>query len=124
VIHDVLEKVNKEGQGLSDYAQTLSSFSSQVENINHFDDIKELILHLISETKKREDATQSMQTSLEGMVLEMRKLRSEVAKINAEATTDSLTKINNRRAFDVEVEGFIAISKTDSKPLCLVMANI
>lgn len=124
VIHDFLDKVYNEGQGLSNYAQTLASFSSQIENVTHLDDIKELIHHLLSETKKREDATQSMQTSLEGMALEMKKLRIEVAKINSETTTDPLTKINNRRAFDVEIEGFITISREDPKPLCLIMVDI
>jgi diguanylate cyclase len=124
IIHSFLEKVIKEGHGLSNYAQTLTSFSSQMNSANHLDDIKDLVHHLISETKKREDATQSMQTSLESMELEMKKLRAEVAKINSEANTDSLTKVNNRRAFDLEIEGFIAISKADSKSLCLVMINI
>jgi diguanylate cyclase len=124
IIHSFLEKVIKEGDGLSNYAQTLASFSSQMNNANHLDDIKDLVHHLINETKKREEATQSMQTSLESMALEMKKLRAEVAKINSEATTDSLTKVNNRHTFDLEIEGFIAISKADSKSLCLVMINI
>lgn len=124
IIHDFLAKVSKEGQGLSDYAQTLASFASQAENVDHIDDLKSLVNHLISETQKREEATQSMQTSLESMALEMKKLRAEVAKINSEATTDSLTKVNNRRAFDTEVESFINASKANSKPLCLILADI
>lgn len=124
VIINVLDKINKEGHGLSDYAQTLATFSSQAGNVNHLDDIKELVVHLINETQKREEATQSMQTSLESMALEMKKLRAEVAKINSEATTDSLTRVNNRRAFDVDIEGFIKISKADAKPLSLIMLNI
>lgn len=124
IIHDFLEKVSKEGQGLSSYAQTLSTFSAQVENVSHLDDIKDLVHHLISETKKREEATQSMQTSLESMALEMKKLRAEVAKINAESTTDPLTKVNNKRSFDVDIEGFITMSKADSKPLCLIIVDI
>ena len=124
VIHDFLNKVCAEGQGLSNYAQTLASFCYQMENVNHLDDIKELIYHLVNETKKREEATQSMQTSLENMALDMKKLRIEVAKINSETSTDSLTKVNNRRAFDIELEGLISISTDDSKPLCLIMVNI
>tara|TARA_R110001592_G_scaffold295763_1_gene566075 strand:+ start:11017 stop:12081 length:1065 start_codon:yes stop_codon:yes gene_type:complete len=124
IIHGFLDKISKEGQGLSNYAQTLASFSYQMNKVNHLDDIKELVHNLLSETKKREEATQSMQNSLECMALEMKKLRAEVAKINSEATTDSLTKVNNRRAFDLEIEGFIAISKADTKSLCLVMINI
>ncbi len=124
IIHNFLAKVCNEGLGLSNYAQTLASFSSSIQNINHLDDIRELVHHLIHETHKREEATQSMQTSLESMALEMKKLRAEVAKINSEATMDSLTKVNNRRAFDVEIEGLITASKADSKSLCLVMVNI
>tara|TARA_R110002073_G_scaffold69453_11_gene172467 strand:- start:28873 stop:29937 length:1065 start_codon:yes stop_codon:yes gene_type:complete len=124
IIHDFLEKVSKEGQGLSDYAHTLASFSSQAESISHLDDLKNLVHHLIYETQKREEATQSMQTSLESMALEMKKLRSEVAKINSEATTDSLTKANNRRTFDAEIEALINASKVESQALCLVLVDI
>lgn len=124
IIHNFLNKVNKEGQGLTNYAQTLSSFSEKMENANNIGDIKELIGHLLEETKKRESATQSMQTSLESMALEMKKLRAEVSKLNSEATTDSLTKVNNRRAFDMEVENFISASKADKKPLCLLLIDL
>jgi diguanylate cyclase len=124
IIHDFLNKVNKEGKGLSDYAKTLSNFSSKVEGINDVNDIKQLIGHLLQETRKREDATQSMQTSMETMALEMKKLRAEVSKLNSEATTDSLTKVNNRRAFDMEIENLLLASKADSKPLSLLLIDL
>ena len=124
IIHNFLNKVNKEGQGLTDYARTLSSFSEKMENASDISDIKSLIAHLLNETKKRESATQSMQTSLESMALEMKKLRAEVSKLNSEATTDSLTKVNNRRAFDMEIENFISASKADKKPLSLLLIDL
>lgn len=124
IIHDFLNKVSKEGQDLNQYAQTLANVSDRVGHINHIDDIKELIALLLTETKKREEATQSMQGMLENMSLEMKKLRAEVAKLNSEATTDSLTRVNNRRAFDIEIEGLISLSKSESKPLCMVLLDI
>ena len=124
IIHDFLNKVSKEGHDLNQYAQTLARVSDSVGNINHIDDIKELVQLLLTETKKREEATQSMQNMLENMSLEMKKLRAEVAKLNSEATTDSLTRVNNRRAFDIEIEGLISLSKAESKPLCLVLIDI
>ena len=54
----------------------------------------------------------------------MKKLRAEVSKLNSEATTDSLTKVNNRRAFDMEIENFISTSKSESKPLCLILMDL
>ena len=124
IIHKFLNKAAKEGQGLTNYAQTLSSFSEKMENASDISDIKDLIGHLLEETKKRESATQSMQTTLESMAFEMKKLRAEVSKLNSEATTDSLTKVNNRRAFDMEIENFISASKADQKPLCLLLIDL
>lgn len=124
IIHDFLSKLGKEGQGLSDYAQTLAEFSQQADEVSHLDDIKDLVLHLINETQKREEATQTMQTSLESMESEMKLLRMEVSKINAESSMDSLTKINNRQAFDTDIEGFIYASKENSTPLCLIVADV
>jgi len=124
IIHDFLEKVSKEGKSLSDYSRTLADFSSKVEGINDISSIKHLIGHLLDETKKRENATQSMQTSLETMALEMKKLRSEVSKLNSEATTDTLTKVSNRHAFDMEIENYISTSKADSKPLSLLLVDL
>ena len=124
VIFDFLDKVTKEGHGLNEYAKTLSNFSSKVEGINDIADIKKLISHLLNETKKREDATQSMQSTLETMAIEMKKMRAEVSKLNSEATTDPLTKVNNRRAFDLEIENLVSTSTKNSKLNCLLMLNL
>jgi len=124
IINDFLAKVSAEGKGLTHYAQTLSEFSKKVESFNDIEDIKQLISHLLDETKKREDATHSMQTSLETMAMEMKKLRAEVSKLNSEATTDSLTRINNRRAFEMEVDNFVATSKAESKALSLLFVDL
>jgi len=124
IINDFLAKIGSEGSGLSQYAQTLSQFSHQVNNFSDIQDIRNLLSGLMEETRKREDATQSMQSSLEEMANEMKKLRAEVARLNSEATTDALTKISNRRAFDMEIENLISTSKMESKPLSLLLLDI
>ncbi len=124
IINDFLSKIGDEGAGLSHYAQTLAHVSNQVGSVNDISDIKSLLSELMEETRKREDATQAMQSTLEEMATEMKKLRAEVARLNSEATTDSLTKVSNRRAFDMEIENQISTSKMDSKPLSLLMLDI
>ena len=122
VINDFLSKVSVEGNGLSQYAQVLTQFSSNVANVQDINDIKSLISHLVDETHKREEATQSMQVTLESMATEMKKLRSEVARLNAESTTDSLTKVSNRRAFDIDIEAYM--SAAEGSPLCLLILDV
>lgn len=124
IINDFLSKVNAEGNGLTHYAKTLAEFSSKVEDVNDISDIKNLITHLLDETKKREDATLNMQTSLETMSLEMKKLRTEVSKLNSEATTDTLTRINNRRAFEMEIDQQVSTCKSEAAPMCLLFIDI
>lgn len=124
IINDFLTKIAAEGEGLSNYANALTVFSNKVEGVDDIKDIKQLISSILQETRKQETSTLNMQTSLKTIAIEMKSLRSEVAKLNAEATIDSLTKINNRRAFDIEVENCVSNSKLQSKPLCLLFIDL
>ena len=76
IINDFLMKISAEDAGLTNYAKTLSEFSEKVSGVNDIEDIKQLITHLLNETKKREVATHSMQSSLESMAMEMKKYNS------------------------------------------------
>ncbi|MFT7372870.1 MAG: diguanylate cyclase [Oleiphilaceae bacterium] len=124
IINDFLIKITAEGEGLRDFANALSEFSKKVDGVDDINDIKQLISHLLQETRKQETSTQNMQTSLETIAIEMKNLRVEVAKLNAEAKTDSLTKINNRRAFDMEVENCVSNSTSQEKPLCMLFVDL
>lgn len=124
VINNFLSKVSTEGQGLSQYAQVLTEFSSCVANVSDIEDIKSLITHLVEETHKRESATQTMHATLTSMAAEMKKLRAEVARLNAESTTDTLTKVNNRRAFDIDADNYLSAAETNGTHLCLLILDI
>ncbi|MDX1451860.1 MAG: GGDEF domain-containing protein [Oleiphilaceae bacterium] len=124
VINELLSKIGSEGEGLSRYSHNLHQFSTQMDAANDADEIRSLIRHLIEETHKREEATRQMQDSLATMADEMKQLRAEIARLNSEATTDSLTKVNNRRAFDMEIENLISASKMENRPLCMLLLDI
>jgi diguanylate cyclase len=124
VIAEYLKRASVEGKGLNTYAQTLSQFSSDMQGVNDILDIKGMISSLIDETHKRETATEEMSSALTTMANEMRKLRTEVARLNAEATTDSLTKVSNRRAFDLDIEQLMSSAVTENSPLTLIILDI
>ncbi len=124
VINELLGKIGSEGEGLSQYSSSLNQFSSQVSAANDTDEIRTLIKTLLNETQRREDAARQMQDNLATMADEMKKLRAEVARLNSEATTDALTKVNNRRAFDMEIEHLISASKMEARPLCMLLLDI
>jgi diguanylate cyclase len=124
VINDFLGKLSSEGKGLNAYAQVLGEFSLSMEQANNIDAIKNMLGNLISETHKREEATSEMQNTLESMSAEMKKLRAEVARLNSETTTDALTKVNNRHAFDLDIEQVMSTANSENHPLTLIMLDV
>lgn len=124
VISDFLSKLTSEGKGLNAYAQVLNSFSSNMETARDINVIKDMISGLIEETHQRENATAAMQSTIENMSAEMKKLRAEVARLNSETTTDPLTKVNNRHSFDLDIEQLMSAAKADNKELTLMVLDI
>ena len=124
VINDLLAQISAEGDGLGDYAKTLECFSEKVNETIDSSAVNLLINELLLETKKREEATHNLQGSLDTMAREMTQLRQEVARLNDEASTDALTKISNRRAYDIAIEREVSASKINSTHLCLLMLDI
>jgi len=124
VINDLLAQISTEGDGLGDYAKTLESFSEKVSDTSNSGSVNLLITELLIETKKREEATHNLQSSLDTMAQEMMQLRQEVARLNDEASTDALTKVCNRRAYDIAIERAVSTSKMNSTRLCLLMLDI
>jgi len=124
VINDLLSQISAEGNGLGDYAKTLESFSEKVSDTSDSNTVNLLITELLIETKKREEATHNLQNSLDSMAQEMTQLRQEVARLNDEACTDALTKVSNRRAYDIAIERAVSASKMNSTRLSLLMLDI
>lgn len=124
VINDFLAKLVSEGKGLNTYARVLNEFSTSVEAANDIQVIKSMLGALLTETAQRESATAAMQSSLESMSAEMKKLRAEVARLNSESTTDPLTKVNNRHAFDLDIEQVMSAAKSEGHALTLIVLDI
>lgn len=124
IIHEFLRNLTSEGAELSNYAKTLSAFSDKVGAADSLDGIRQMLGELLAETRKREDATLQMQLTLETMGNELRSLREEVARINAEASTDPLTRVSNRRAFDIEFDSQVHTSQRNQTRLSLLMLDL
>lgn len=124
VIAEFLAKLGGEGQGLNAYSKVLAEFSTCMEQASSIDAIKDMVGNLIDETYKREQATASMQSTLESMSAEMKKLRAEVARLNSETTTDALTKVNNRHAFDLDIEQVISTANSEQHALTLIILDV
>ncbi len=82
--------------------------------------IKTILQEIIDETQALAATSQSMQTKLNQANLEMKRLRSELSQVREIATTDGLTGLLNRRAFDDALAQIVAQSPPQKTFLSLL----
>ncbi|UZE95724.1 GGDEF domain-containing protein [Alkalimarinus alittae] len=124
IINELLLQVSNEESGLGQYAKSLETFSEKVNDNTDANTISLLITELLTETRKREEATHNLQATLDNMAQEMTNLREEVERLNDEASIDALTRVKNRRAFNIALEKSISASKINSAELALLILDI
>ncbi|MBD9356659.1 GGDEF domain-containing protein [Methylomonas albis] len=105
--------------------ETNDSFQKKsviLENSTISDGLKIIFQEIIQETKSLAMTSQAMQAKLTEANHEMEQLRTELAEVRQIATTDGLTGLLNRRAFDMTLVEIIDQSQPDTA--CLTMLDI
>lgn len=81
--------------------------SLQLENTNDLSEVKSVISGVVAETKQLLEISQALKSKLDEANNEMASLRDELTKTKKMATTDALTGLLNRRAFDSELADLV-----------------
>lgn len=112
---DSFEKINVDLQALIEKtASTVLDSSHQVVNVGEnvqadslkletlddLVDVKQVLSGIMAETRQLLDISNSLKTRLYEANQELASLRDELTKVREMATTDALTSLLNRRAFD------------------------
>ncbi|WP_020410048.1 diguanylate cyclase [Hahella ganghwensis] len=124
IITELLDNLADEGEQLSDFSKTLQQFSAQIQHVSTSDGLQEMIKELLTETRKREHATHNLQQTVCSMANDIKDLRQEMERLNEEANTDSLTRVKNRRAFDIALDKAVHLSAQEQAPLSVILIDI
>ena len=92
---------------VSDAGENFKARSTQLAKIKNTDDMEFILSSILTETKQLTEITHTLKTQLDDAHDEMDQLRLELSKVKVMATTDSLTGLLNRRAFDTELINLI-----------------
>lgn len=110
----------------NDTAHFKTSVDSSIDDLNKveqegwsMDEVMSLVRNMVKETQDVRRTTMAFNASLSKAENEIEKLKEELKKSQQEALYDSLTGLNNRRFFDVELT---ALAK--HKGTCLVLVDI
>jgi diguanylate cyclase len=83
-----------------------------------------LITALVDATQKAASKNQELQEELLVATTKVTNLQSSIEAITKDATTDFLTKLNNRRYFDSAIEQLVTLAHQEKAPLSFIAADI
>lgn len=126
---EVVNNLSQQSSNMSDGSANYQSVLEQgIENLqqDHSEaDVKAMLASLLEQTRQATEMTQAFQCQINEAHLEINKLREELQSAKKEVTLDSLTKISNRRAFDIRLQQEIEQQGADSsQPLALIITDI
>jgi len=98
--------------------------SRKLENNQGIHEIKMILAELIVETKELAESSLVFQAKLNNSKKEIELLHKELAQVRKTATTDGLTGLLNRRAFDQMLLEQIENQKKSAGELCLLILDL
>ncbi len=112
---------------LRHYGDALAQGAADLKQDRTHDGLVRAIMTLTSETARAAERNRELQNQLSASAARIDKLRKTLSEAKREATTDGLTGLSNRRAFDTRLRRILAEATGDSsdlKPLSLLLMDV
>lgn len=124
LLGDILRHTLTAGDHLSQSSTVLGNFARELTGALDTADIERIIAGIINESRRMEQTSATLQQRLEESTSEIEILRNDLEAVRHEATTDALTGLPNRRAFEETLSRAMEQADQAGTPLCLIMADI
>ncbi len=114
--------VSETSQKASDAGVVFEEQAATVSSIQTSSDLKKVITEIATEATGLANISQSLKKELDSANEEMDMLRAELIKVRESASTDALTGLLNRGAFDKALNNLI--EQADTNEACLLMLDL
>lgn len=121
---EVISRLNEAMQQTSAYGDTLELASGQLDKESAGSSVKVMIDNLVTATRHMEQRSKQLESRLEQTADKVRTLQNNLEEIRIEASTDQLTKLPNRKAFDEKLDFETKNAARSGKPLTLLFTDI
>lgn len=121
---DVIARLNEAMQQTSAYGDTLQLASGQLDKESSGANVKVMIENLVTATRHMEQRSKQLENRLEQTANKVRTLQNNLEEIRVEASTDQLTKLPNRKAFDEKLDFETKNAARSGNPLTLLFTDI
>lgn len=127
-LNTALELIRAAGQGTEIYGSTLDTISTNLGADNQEEltgaSLRSIVDTLVTATTEMSEHTRNLETQLHENTQEVEQLKQNLELTQKEALTDQLTKLGNRKLFDLELAGAANYATETKEPLCLIMSDI
>lgn len=122
LVDNTASDVQDASDQVSNVGDNILANSLQLENTDDIAEVKSVISGVVDETKQLIDISTSLKAKLDEANIEMAALRDELSKTKELASTDALTGLLNRRAFDIELSNLV--NNAANQDHCLMILDL
>ena len=120
----VAQAIKQAQRSSEQYGHTLAGAGRSLEENAEPATLKRLIDTLTTATKRVQRENKSLAKRLDESTAEVGRLREHLEQVRRDATTDALTNLANRKAFDDELARACAEAMEKAEPLALAVIDI
>ncbi|EEF23415.1 conserved hypothetical protein, partial [Ricinus communis] len=106
------------------FGKTLAGVSKDLDAPSGVEGIKAVVASLTDATRRVAKENRALETRLAESTAEVDRLREHLEQVRRDATTDGLTNLANRKAFDEELERACAEADEAGSAICLAVLDI
>jgi diguanylate cyclase len=106
------------------FGKQLAGASKSLDGSTDVEAIKTVVTSLTEATRRVHKENQSLETRLADSTAEVERLREHLEQVRRDATTDGLTNLANRKAFDDELDRACQEGDEAGTSLCLAVLDI
>jgi diguanylate cyclase len=108
----------------ADYGKQLAGASQELHGNIETGELKALVTGLTQATNRVQTENKELEQRLAESTAEVGRLRDHLVQVRRDATTDGLTNLANRKAFDEELERACAEADVHGEPMQLAVLDI
>jgi diguanylate cyclase len=120
-VQNILENASRD---TTTYGDTLQGVSGQLNKSQDPAKMKAVIDNLVAATRSMVTRSHTLEQRLQQSKAEVSRLQENIDAARAEARTDQLTQLSNRKAFDEAFQHALDSAAQNNEPLCLLMGDI
>ena len=123
--HELAEKVASSQSGLHSYGSSLAHWAGRMNADATPEGLIQAVAALAAETARASERNRELERELSASAAQIGKLRQNLNDVRQQASTDELTGLSNRRAFDTRLRRAVKQAQGDANTtFCLLLIDI